>query len=338
MSCVSLLVSATQLKIGIDVGENDAEPRQFLECAVQAEESGFDSFWFGDHFMPWTHTDGKSAFVWSLLGSSLERTKRIAMGPNVTCPIGGRYHPAVVAQAAATLDNMYPGRLMLGVGSGEAVNEARFFQGGVWPPWKERIERLAEAVRLIRDLWASEDYFTFNGKFFRMTNVLLYTRPKSRIPIYFSASGSKAAIYAGRFGDHLVTTASAGRCQSVIFPNFEKGIRMSRRKMEQVEKMVCIYFMIGEPELSVRKLKAGPAGNMAKGSIDELDPRRVEASAATIEEARIRERFPLCPSVNDLIPVVKTYIGAGANHIVLGTGPSPDLIKSIGEKVLPFFR
>jgi len=101
----------TRLKIGVDVGENEAEPRQFLEYAILAEKEGFDSFWFGDHFMPWIHTGGKSFFIWSLLASSLERTDRIPIGPDVTCPIGGRFHPAIVAQAAATPDNMYPGNL-----------------------------------------------------------------------------------------------------------------------------------------------------------------------------------------------------------------------------------
>ena len=170
----------SKLKVGVDVGENDAEPRQFLECALLAEEEGFDSFWFGDHFMPWIHTGGKSVFVWSLLASSLERTNRIRMGPNVTCPIGGRYHPAIVAQAAATLDNMYPGRVMLGVGSGEAVNEARFIRGqeSDWPDWRERIERLTEAVTLIRELWSREGYFTFNGKYFPMKDVTLLHETK----------------------------------------------------------------------------------------------------------------------------------------------------------------
>ena len=249
-----------KFKIGVDVGENDVEPADFLNCAILAEEIGFDSVWFGDHFMPWIHTGGKSAFIWSLLGSSLERTRRIAMGPDVTCPIGGRFHPAVVAQAAATLDNMYPGRFMLGVGSGEAVNEARFFneQLGYWPKWNERIQRLCEAVELMRKLWTSQDYFTFDGRFFKMTNVLQYTKPKTRIPIYFSAIGAKAATYAGKFGDHLITLSSPDRCRELVFPNFENAFRMEGKDPMEAEKMVLVSVMIGDPDENLKNCTSAP--------------------------------------------------------------------------------
>jgi len=96
----------------------------FVECVQLAEKYDFDTAWFGDHLCPFIHRGMKSAFVWSLFGTALERTKRIRVGPDVTCPIGGRYHPFILAQAAATLDNMYPGRLAVGVGSGEAINES----------------------------------------------------------------------------------------------------------------------------------------------------------------------------------------------------------------------
>ena len=329
-----------KLKLGVDVGENDAEPRQFLECAVLAEAEGFDSFWFGDHFMPWVHTGGGSVFIWSILASSLERTNRIRMGPDVTCPIGGRFHPAIVAQAAATLDNMYPGRVMLGVGSGEAVNEGRFIHGRQcrWPGWKERIERLAEAVTLIRQLWTNDDYFTFNGNYFTMQDVTLYTKPKTRIPIYFAAMGPKAAAYAGRFGDNLITIRSPETCRDVIFPKFDEGIRLQGKKLNESEKMVLVNMSIGDPEESVRKLRRGWAGFLAKEAFDDLDPRHIEASAATVEENMIREYFQLLPRVEDLVDLAKKYQKAGADHVVFETGPRPDLIKSIADRVVPHLR
>jgi coenzyme F420-dependent glucose-6-phosphate dehydrogenase len=327
----------SKLKVGVDVGENDAEPRQFLECALLAEEEGFDSFWFGDHFMPWIHTGGKSVFVWSLLASSLERTNRISMGPNVTCPIGGRYHPAIVAQAAATLDNMYPGRVMLGVGSGEAVNEARFIRGRLsdWPNWRERIERLTEAVTLIRELWSRDDYFTFNGKYFPMRDVTLCTKPKTRIPIYIAAMGPNAATLAGRHGDNLTTIRSPETCRNVIFPKFNEAIRLQGKKPDEAERMVLVNMAIGDPEESMRKLRSGWAGILAKGAYDDPDPRRIEASAATVEENMIREYFQLLPKVEDLVALVREYEVAGADHIVLETGPCPDLIRSIARRALP---
>jgi coenzyme F420-dependent glucose-6-phosphate dehydrogenase len=330
----------SKLKIGVDVGENDAEPRHFLECALVAEEEGFDSFWFGDHFMPWIHTGGKSVFVWSLLGSSLERTNRIRMGPNVTCPIGGRYHPAIVAQAAATLDNMYPGRVMLGVGSGEAVNEARFIRGRLrdWPEWGERIERLTEAVTLIRELWSRDDYFTFNGKYFPMRDVTLCTKPKTRIPIYIAAMGPKAATLAGRHGDNLTTIRSPETCRNVIFPKFNEGIRLQGKKPDEAERMVLVNMAIGDPKETIGKLRSGWAGILAKGAYDDPDPRHIEASATTVKENMIREYFQLLPKVEDLVGLVREYQEAGADHVVLETGPYPDLIRSIARLVLPHVR
>ena len=221
----------SNIRIGIDLGEVEVEPRAFVESTIIAEELGFDSVWFGDHFMPWIHTGGKSAFVWSLMASALERTSRVVIGPDVTSPIGGRFHPAIVAQAAATLDNLYPGRFVLGVGSGEAVNEARFFQEreNYWPEWDERIERLCEAIKMIRRLWKEKEYFSFEGKYFKMNNLLLYTKPGGEIPVYFSALGPKAACLAGKFGDHLLTMASVERCRDLIFPQFENGMRMEHK-------------------------------------------------------------------------------------------------------------
>jgi len=329
-----------KLKFGVDVCENNAEPREFLECGVLAENLGFDTFWLGDHFMPWIHTGGKSAYVWSLIGSLLERTERIPLGPDVTAPIGARYHPAIIAQAAATLDNMYPGRFLLGVGSGEAVNEAVFFQEAKkqWPRWAERIERVAEGVELIRQMWTRTDYFSFNGRFFKMKDVYLYTRPRTEIPVYFSAMGPKAAVYAGRYGDHLVTIASPDRCKEIIFPKFEESARAAGKDSGRMEKMVCMGSMIGDESTLMKQLKAGGAGFLAKGAFDEPDPRRVEALAATVSDQLIREYFNFCKSVDDLIDVVNSYASIGADHIVFSTGASPEQIRLVGEQILPSFR
>jgi coenzyme F420-dependent glucose-6-phosphate dehydrogenase len=327
------------IKIGIDVGENEAEPRLFIECAVLADKLGFDSFWFGDHFMPWFHTGGKSAFIWSLMSVALELTSGITVGPDVTSPIGGRFHPAIIAQAAATLDNLYPGRFLLGVGSGEAVNEARFFEerDGRWPSWRERIERLVEAIHLMRRLWTSDEYFSFEGKYFKLRDVMLYTKPKTAIPIYFSAIGEKAAYYAGMYGDHLITLAPPSRCRDVIYPRFEEGYRASGRDPRLAEKMVLLNIVIGEPEEAIRKLKSGPAGYLARGAFDEPDPRRVEMLATTVDDSLISEYFAICRDVKDLINVIEQYRSVGTNHIVIGTGASPSLIRQIADGVLSQF-
>jgi alkanesulfonate monooxygenase SsuD/methylene tetrahydromethanopterin reductase-like flavin-dependent oxidoreductase (luciferase family) len=126
-------LSNSSVKLSIDLGESYQDPIKFVECVELAESLGIETVWFGDHFLPWSHSGSKSAFVWSVMAVALDRTKEIVIGPNVTSPIGGRYHPAIVAQSIATLDNMYSGRVLLGVGFGEAMNEARFFPNSTFP-------------------------------------------------------------------------------------------------------------------------------------------------------------------------------------------------------------
>ena len=121
-----------KLKISVNLGESYNDPISFVECAVIAEKYGFDTVWFGDHLLPWIHNQNKSAFVWSVIPIALDRTKRINVGVLVTSQIGGRYHPLIIGQAAATVDNLFPNRFRLGVGSGEAVNESNFFDNR-WP-------------------------------------------------------------------------------------------------------------------------------------------------------------------------------------------------------------
>jgi G6PDH family F420-dependent oxidoreductase len=327
-------------KLGVDLGENYREPRQFVECAVLADKLEFDSVWFGDHFMPSFHGGRQSAFVWTLMAACLQATERIRVGPIVTSPIGGRYHPAIIAQAAATLDNMFPGRFLLGVGSGEAVNEARFFEGvGMsWPPSQDRIERLVEGVELMRELWNRPSFFDFKGRFFEMMDVYLYTKPKMRIPIYFSAMGPRAAAYAGRVGDHLITISSPERCRDVIFPKFEEAARIAGKQPNEMEKLVPVLFMIGNRDANLTLLRSGRASLLAKGFYDEPDPRRVELSTATLSNAVLQEHFHLCDSIEDLVNIMEHYVAVGVNHLLLGTGASPELIEHVAERILPSFR
>ncbi|MGB9023103.1 MAG: LLM class flavin-dependent oxidoreductase, partial [Candidatus Bathyarchaeia archaeon] len=177
-----------------------------------------------------------------------------------------------------------------------------------------------------------------NGEYFTMQDVTLYTKPKTRIPIYFAAMGPKAAGYAGRFGDNLITIRSPATCRDVIFPKFNEGLRMQGKSPDEAEKMTLINMAIGDPQESVRKLRSGWAGFLAERAFDDPDPRHIEASAATVEENLIREYFQLLPKVENLVDLAREYQEAGADHIVFQTGASPDLIRSIGHRVLPHLR
>jgi coenzyme F420-dependent glucose-6-phosphate dehydrogenase len=269
--------------------------------------------------------------------SALEKTERIKVGSLVTSPIGGRYHPAIIGQAAATLDNMYPGRFQLGVGSGEAINEANFFPNG-WPRWQERIESLAEAVVLMKSMWESEEYFNHQGKHFKMHNFYLYTKPKTKSPIYFAAQGRKAAAYAGIYGDHLVTVNSPENCRDVIFPAFEESARKGGKNPSKMEKMVEVSLYFADKNAGVEEVRrSGEAGFFADGSFDQTDPRKIQEMSNTVSDGTILANFCFVSSPDDIIGAIEKYWSAGATHVELVTHSFPDRIELIGEKVLPYF-
>jgi coenzyme F420-dependent glucose-6-phosphate dehydrogenase len=327
----------TRLKLSVDLGENYNDPLRFVECAVVADDYGFDTVWFGDHLMPWMHNGNRSAFVWSVMPVALDRTKNIRIGPDVTCPIGGRYHPIIIAQAAATLDNMYPGRFCMGVGSGEAVGEALFFPSG-WPKWLERTKRLAEAIVLIKKSWTSNDYFTFEGEYFKIENFFLYTKPKSRIPIYFSAIGKQAARFAGTFGDHLVTINSPELCREIVFPTFDSAARKSGRDPSKMEKIAVLDLFFGEKVQGMKEVrKSGEAGILAEGAFEQRDPRKIQEMSADVSDSKILANKFFISSPDELIELIDKYWQVGATHVDINTHSFPDRIRTIGSKVVPYF-
>ena len=171
------------LQLGWKAGTEQYGPRELVELAVTAEAAGFDSVDASDHFHPWAEK-GQASFVWSVLGAIATRTSRIVLGTGITCPIL-RYHPAIVAQAAATVATLARGRFFLGVGTGEALNE--YSATGVYPPYSERRAMLAEAIELIRALWGGEKV-THNGTYYETRQAKLYTLPDEAIPIYIWCS------------------------------------------------------------------------------------------------------------------------------------------------------
>jgi len=153
----------------------------------------------------------------------------------------------LIVQAGGTLGNMYPGGFKLAVGSGEAINEAHFPLG--WPPIEERTDRLVEGIELIRKFWESDEFFDFQGKYFPMKDVYLYTKPRPIPPIYFSDLGRKSAYLAGKVGDHLFTlivniSAMANtfeKCRDKIFPNFDVGAKAAGKDASKMEKVVGVF-------------------------------------------------------------------------------------------------
>jgi TAT-translocated FGD2 family F420-dependent dehydrogenase len=172
-----------------------------LNQAIAAEAAGFDMVWSSDHFHPWQDNEGHSGQAWTLLSAIGQKTSRIFFGTGVTCPTY-RYRPAIVAEAFASLAILNPGRVFLGVGTGEALNEQA--SGGGWGPYAERAERLVEAVQIIRQLWQG-DWMSFNGKYYQIPKARLYDVPDQPIPLYIAASGKNSFRLSGLHGDGWIT-------------------------------------------------------------------------------------------------------------------------------------
>lgn len=189
------------MRIGYFLSCEEYTPAELVEQAVAAEKAGFEALWISDHYHPWNDEQGQSPFVWSIIGA-LSQACSLPVTTAVTCPTV-RTHPAVVAQAAATSAVMLGGRFVLGVGSGEALNE--HVLGGPWPSVDVRLEMLEEAVEVMRELWTGE-VVTRQGRHYTVDTARIYTRPEEPPPVYVSAFGPKALEVAARIGDGFITT------------------------------------------------------------------------------------------------------------------------------------
>ena len=325
-----------ELEIQLDIGENWYDPPRFVEALAYAEELGFRTAWFGDHFMPWFHSGDRSQFVWSMMGAALERTKKIRTGPLVTPPIGARYHPAIVAQASATLDNLFPGRFLLGVGSGEALNERPFWNGR-WPAWNERMERLTEGIQLIRRLWESKKPFSFHGKYFGADFYYLYTKPRTHVAVYFAGLGPKAAYIAGKYADRLVTLSprnTAERLKDVILPSYARGMKEGRRREGGL--IVHLDFSLMKPE-EMKRREWKELGWIQKDSWSISDPVAAERQGRKVTMSQLRNNIHFVKGWRELLRVIETYADAGAEAVVLISEANLKKIKEFADNVLHLF-
>lgn len=221
-------------KFGWKAGSEQFAPTKLLTYAMEAEQAGFDLLAVSDHFQPWSE-EGQAAFTWTWLGAAAVKTSRIGLGPGVTCPIL-RYHPAIIAQAAATVSQFAPDRTYLGLGTGKALNE--YAAIGAWPEYEERKKRLCEAIELIRALWSGEDV-TYEGQYYQTRKARLYTPPANAIPLYISALVPESARLAGEYGDGLFTV---GGKKTELYQNmlqqFEQGARAAGKNPARMPRLI----------------------------------------------------------------------------------------------------
>src|SRR3954447_8644925 len=226
------------LRFGYKASAEQFGPRELLEYAVRAEQAGLDTVAISDHFQPWRHTTGHApnALVW--LGALGQATERVTLSTSVLTPTM-RYHPSIVAQSFATLACLNPGRVILGIGTGEAMNETPA-TGAEWPGAKERRMRLAEAIKLMRRLW-TEERVTFEGEYYRTERATIYDRPDEPVAVYVAASGPLAAKLAGRVGDGFICTSGKDpNLYTELLGKVQEGARDAGRDAAQIKRMIEI--------------------------------------------------------------------------------------------------
>ena len=308
------------LKLGYKASAEQFAPAQLLDFGVLAEEMGFDSCFISDHFQPWKHTGGHApnSLVW--LGALGARTQRMVMGTSVLTPTF-RYHPSIVAQAFGTLGSMFPGRVILGIGTGEGLNEVPS-TGQPWPEFKERFARLREAVQLMRKLWA-EERVSFEGQYYRTENATIYDRPETPVPIYVAAAGAMVAKYAGRAGDGFICTSGKKTelYTETLLPNVVSFDTDRQRALEDTRHWAALA-LSAEEKMSVE------------------DPVEMERLADALPLERAASRWIVSDDPEEHVERIGYYVGLGFRHLVFHA-PGPDqarFLRLYGEQVLPLLR
>ncbi|MBF6315918.1 glucose-6-phosphate dehydrogenase (coenzyme-F420) [Nocardia cyriacigeorgica] len=306
------------LKLGYKASAEQFGPRELVELAVLAEEHGLDSATVSDHFQPWRHKGGHAPFSLAWMAAAGERTERILLGTSVLTPTY-RYNPAVIAQAFATMGCLYPNRVMLGVGTGEALNEIATGYTGEWPEFKERFARLRESVELMRALWTGERT-DFDGQYYRTVGASIYDVPKDGIPVYIAAGGPLVARYAGRAGDGFICTSGKGMdlYTEKLMPAVAEGAAKAGREVADIDRMIEIKISYDtDPELALENTRFwAPLSLTAEQKHSITDPIEMEAAADALPIDQIAKRWIVASDPDEAVAQIKPYLDAGLNHLV----------------------
>ena len=328
------------IKLGYKASAEQFGPRELIEFSVLAENLGFDSVFVSDHFQPWKHTGGHAPQSLAWLGALGAKTSRVLIGTSVLTP-SFRYHPSFVAQAFGTLGAMFPGRVILGVGTGESLNEVPA-TGVAWPEFKERFARLREALDLIRRLWR-EERVTFEGTYYRTVNATVYDRPDAPVPIYVAAAGAVVAKYAGRAGEGFITTSGKAPAlyRDTLLPSVAAGLEAAGRKDtidRMIEMKVSYDTDLARAMEDTREWAALALSPEQKTSVE--DPIEMEKLAATLSAQQAATRWIVSTDPDEQVERIRPYVELGFRHLVFHA-PGPDqerFLRLYAKDVLPRLR
>lgn len=317
------------------------EPRKDIEVAKAAVDAGFEGIWIGDHFLPWIDSRPYTHHVFPWFGALMSEIDDVPVGTSVTCPML-RYRPPLLAQALATLDNMFPGRLNLGVGVGEALNEAHFIDE--WPNWNTRAEMLIETLDIFEKLWNADRYVSHHGEYFDYDPIRLYTQPKEDIPIHWAGWGPKSCFNAGKYADHLITTAPAKMIEEKIIPNYKRGLEESGRSLEDVDVTTEFSANIGNPDELVSEIRQVGEYIPADTELGNPDPRSIQRVAdnrlGEMSDEEVQEANNITDDPEEIISKLRRTEEAGATRVLVGSncGDPFHTIDVFEKEILPEFQ
>jgi coenzyme F420-dependent glucose-6-phosphate dehydrogenase len=327
------------LRIGYKASAEQFDPTTLLDFTVEAERRGFELAGVSDHFQPWRHHGGHSPAALPWLGAAGQRTSSMVLGTSVLTPTL-RYHPSVIAQAFATLGCLSPGRIFLGVGTGEALNETPV-TGGEFPGRKERRLRLAEAIELIRQLW-SDERVDFEGDYYRTRKATIYDLPDEPVPIYVAASGPLAAKLAGRVGDGFICTSGKDPAlYDELLAKVVEGAEAAGRDPAQIRHMIEIKVSYDrDPERVITNTHPWAAlalkPEQKEGIEDPIEMERV--ADANLDQAP--SRFICSADPEEVVEKIGVYVEHGFTELLLHA-PGEDqsrFLEQFSADVLPLLR
>jgi coenzyme F420-dependent glucose-6-phosphate dehydrogenase len=317
------------VKIGYSLSSEELSPAELINNARMAEEAGFEFALISDHFHPWTNDQPNSPFVWSVLGAIAQTAQRLHLGTGVTCPLI-RIHPAIVAQAAATVATMMPGRFFLGVGTGEYLNE--HITGQRWPAPRHRLEMLEEAMAVMRRLWKG-GWQSFDGKYYRIDQARIFTMPDEPPPIMVAANNSAAVELAGRCGDGLINFEPSAE----VVKRFERSGGKGKPRYGQV----TVSYASSEADAAKAVLRYWRNSGIGGHLMTDLKlPGHFEEVLASVPPEKIVEGMPLGPEVSRHLDGIEKFVDAGFDHVyVHQVGPrQQEFIEFYSQEVLPRFN
>ncbi len=309
-------------------------PSDLVKYCKAAEDNGFTALMVSDHFQPWTPEQGQSAFVWSLLGA-LGATNNLKFGTGVTPP-GWRYHPAIIAQAAATLEAMYPGRFYLGLGAGEALNE--HIVGTYWPEAVARLDVLAEAIEVIRKLFTGKTV-KHRGPYFNVESARLWTLPEKPLPIYVATSGPVNAERTGRTCDGIITVGATDEKIKTLLDRFEKGAREAGKDPATMPRILQLHVSWAATEQAAieQAVKEWPNGGMNFPKQDIRSPEDFAAMAKLVRPENFKGRVLMSPDLDAHRDHIQHFMDLGFTEIyVHNVGRNQqEFIEAYGREVIP---